>query len=206
MAGLSLLVGALLTAVGNILGNFLFPNPGTLAPSSTALFVAVTFVSLVGTILLVLGAPGMLAAQRIEAGWLGFCGIILIVVAGTLFIGETVVNILVTPWLDAVAPTLAVDGPPGFFAYILTASLLLAVSGLLLGIATIRARVFSKWVGWLILIGTLLNLVSFLPLNDTLNAILFSVATLVLFAGIAGAGYALYSGSWQGTGSARTSG
>src|ERR1700694_3012901 len=113
-SGLALLAGAVLTALGNIVGNFLFPNPGALAPSSNALFVAVTLVSMVWTILIVLGAPGLLASQRTEAGRLGFYGIVLIVIAGTLFVGETAVNILVTPWLNTAAPALAVDGPPWF--------------------------------------------------------------------------------------------
>ncbi len=157
-SGLALLLGALLGIIGNILNTALFPGN---APHQylTPLWVVVTLVSLIGPLLLL---PGIAARQAPRAGWLGFIGFILTFIGGFLLTSFSVVGLLVFPWLAQVAPKLAVgNGPPASFLFLLVAGVLFALGGLLLGIAVMRAGILPGLAGLLLLIGAVLNLVTF---------------------------------------------
>lgn len=76
-----------------------------------------------------------------------------------------------------------------FFVYEAVASLLLAVGGVLLGIATMRARVLPRWAGLLLIAAAVLNLIGF-SLPD--NTIVTSVASVLLALAFGWFGYALW--------------
>jgi len=191
-SGLSLLLGALLGIIGNVLNSALFPgnNPHQYV---NGLWLATALLGFIGSLLLVLGLPGLYARQAEKAGWLGLVGSALTIVAGIMFTGFSVILFLVLPWLAANAPKLAAgDGPPTIFVYILVASLLFAVGGILLGIATMQAGIFSRWAGLLVIIGAVLNLVA-IPLPGIISGIIGTVAFVVFALGVAWIGYALIS-------------
>jgi membrane protein implicated in regulation of membrane protease activity len=82
-----------------------------------------------------------------------------------------------------------VTTPPSTWTPFFIVSLVGQVLGiLLLGIATLRARVFPRWIGWLLIATLVLGVVSHLPFIpealQSLSAIIASVA-------IAGFGYSL---------------
>ncbi|MDQ2713629.1 MAG: hypothetical protein M3Z08_01830 [Chloroflexota bacterium] len=189
-SGLALILGAVLGSIGNILTAALFAGNDP-HQYLTPLYTVVTLVSLIGEVLLLLGLPSICARQRERAGWLGFIGIILAFLGGSLFAGLSVTGLLFQPWLAQVAPQLAAgNGPPAFFVIFLVAGVLFALGGILLGIAVMRAGILPRWAGLLLLIGAVLNVVD-VPLSDTLGAIVASVAFVLFAAGLGWMGYAL---------------
>ena len=192
-SGLALLLGALLFIIGNVLSTVLFSGNSTASQLSSAPFVTVSILSFIGSALLLLGLPGVVVRQTVRAGWLGLIGFVLIAFGGLLFTGFSVVSFLILPWLAVNAPNLAAgNGPPASFAYFLVAGVLLAVGGVLLGIATMRARVFPMWAGLLIIVGSVLNLVDF-PLNGAISSIVSVVSTVLFALGLGWLGYMLLS-------------
>ena len=191
-SGLALLLGALLGIIGTILGSALFPGNDP-HQYLTPLWVVVTLVGFLGSLLLLLGLPGIPALQASRAGWLGLTGFILTFIGGFLFTSFSVVTLLVLPWLAQVAPTLAAgSGPPAFFVFFLVAGILFALGGILLGIAVMRAGMLPRWAGLLLLIGAILNLVTF-PLNGIMSTIVGDIAFVLFAGGLGWMGYALMS-------------
>ncbi len=192
-SGLSLLLGALLGIIGNVVNDLVFSgNDPHQYPNG--LWLATSLLGFIGSVLLVLGLPGIGARQAEKAGWLGLVGFVLTIVGGIMFTSFSAITFLVLPWLAVNAPKLAAGNgpPPAVFAYVLVAGLLFAVGGVLLGIATMRAGIFPRWAGLLIIIGAVLNLVDF-PLNGIISGIVNAVAFAIFALGLAWIGYALIS-------------
>ncbi len=76
--------------------------------------------------------------------------------------------------------------------YLLVASLLFAVGGVLLGIATMRAGVLPRWAGLLILVGAVLKLVN-CPLSGVIGGIVLLVACVLFALGLGWIGYVLWT-------------
>ena len=170
-SGLALLLGAVLVIIGLPL-SFVFPPDTPIALAMIGVWTS-------GAVLLQLGLPGIVARQASRAGWLGFIGFLL-----TSFFAVT--DLTIFPWLDVHAPQVSAQ----FFTansavnvYVAVASSLFAVGGVLLGMATMRARVFPQWAGLLLILG----LVS---LGGFAN-IFLSVAGALGFLGLGWMGYAL---------------
>src|SRR5258708_31215773 len=115
IAGLALLLGAVLGIISFVLGAVLFPGNDP-SQYSNALYVPVTLVSLIGPLLLVLAAPAMYVRQAKRMGWFGFIGFVLFIIGGFLLTSFTLIPLLVLPWLSQVAPKIAASsGPPSLF-------------------------------------------------------------------------------------------
>jgi hypothetical protein len=69
---------------------------------------------------------------------------------------------------------------------------LFVLGGVLLGLATMRARVFSRWAGLLLLVGAVLDPVSFV------NGIVGTLAAVLLTFGLGWMGYALLTAKGEG--------
>lgn len=132
--GLLLIAGAVLLGAAIVMVSF--------NPVVNQLFTqGISLLFLLSSILLLLSLPGMYAKQANAAGWLGLigygllqAGIVLLVVVGA------------TPLLYP-----SVTEPPGesYVAFLLGIALTLGL--LLTGIATVRAGVFPRWSGILLL-------------------------------------------------------
>lgn len=191
-SGLALLLGAVLGSIGNVLGSVLFPN-NDLSQSSSVVWFAVMLLSFIGSLFLLLGLPAVCVRQAERAGWLGFIGFVLTIIGGFLFTSFSPTALLILPWLAQEAPKLAASsGPPSLFVFFLVASLLFAVGGILLGVATMRARILPRWAGLLILVGAVLNLVSF-PLSGVISAIVGTAAFIIFAVGFGWIGFSLMS-------------
>lgn len=137
--------GALLIAAAVLLGSatiLVSSSPDANAPFSTP----VSYLFLVGAILLLLGLPGMYARQANNAGWLGLAGYALLQAGSVLFV------MLATPGLWY--PSIKEPFPESVSAFLLGIALTLGL--LLTGIATLRARVFPRWASILLLGATAL--------------------------------------------------
>jgi len=148
-SGLALLLGTALVIIG-------LPMSFVFTPDSS-LALAMIGVWTCGIVLVQLGLPGIVARQASRAGWLGYVGFVLTFSGGFLLASFfAVLDLTVFPWLDFRAPLLSFQ----FFStnsavhvYLAVVSALIGVGGVLLGIATIRARVFPRWAGLLLIVG-----------------------------------------------------
>ncbi len=136
-SGLLLIAGALMLGAALILGSLEPVANHPLSPLEGYLF-------LLSALLLLLSLPGMYARQASAAGWLGLVGHALLQVGVVLFV-MLVTTPLVYPSFKEPVPE---NAPMFFLAIALTLGLLLA------SIATLRARVFPRWAGILLLAAT----------------------------------------------------
>lgn len=148
-SGLALLLGALLVIVGLPL-SFVFAPDSPLALTMTGVWTG-------GIVLTQLGGGGIVARQAKQAGWMGFVGFVLAFSGGFLIASFfAVLDLTVFPYLDAHAPLASVQfftTNPAVTVYAAVAGSLFGVGGVLLGIATMRARVFPRGAGLLLILG-----------------------------------------------------
>src|SRR5215469_10791602 len=185
-SGLALLLGAVLVIIG-LPSSFVFPPDSPLTLAMIGVWTS-------GVVLVQLGLPGIVARQASRAGWLGFAGFILMFSGGFLLISFfAVLDLTIFPWLDVQAPQLSAQ----FFTansavnmYAAVASSLFGVGGVLLGIATMRARVFPRWAGLLLIVGVV-------SLGSFVNVFL-SWALVFGLLGLGRIGYALLTTKGEG--------
>jgi hypothetical protein len=101
----------------------------------------ISYLFLLSAVLLLLSLPGMYARQANAAGWLGLAGYGLLQVGIVLFVMVSTTP-LVYPSVKGPIP----ENPPMFLL-----GIALTLGLLLTGIATVRARVFPRWAGILLL-------------------------------------------------------
>ncbi|MBO0793398.1 MAG: hypothetical protein J2P36_20935, partial [Ktedonobacteraceae bacterium] len=80
--------------------------------------------------------------------------------------------------------------PASIFAFIIVATLVQLLGGLVLGIATLRARVFPVAIGWLLIASAVLAGLAF-PLEGMANTIVSGVSDLLLALALSWSGYLL---------------
>jgi hypothetical protein len=167
------MVGALLTIVGAILSLLVFQD-------LTSPWLVATLAWNMGIVLLLLGLPGVIARQVSRAGWLGFVGALMLILGLLLDAGYIAIGILaISTWLVAHAPQVADQlsaGDTALFVYTYLELGLLTLGGLLLGIATMRARLLPRAGGVLLIVGAILSLVgSISPLFITVSGALLAL-------------------------------
>jgi hypothetical protein len=121
--------------------------------------IPMILLGLIGSLLFVSGLPGIQAAQP-QTGRLGMLGLALMGLGALLAVITTALLRLGGAAVGDLLP--ALSALFGFFG------------SLLVGWLTIRARVFHAWIGWLLIIGAVLNL---------LLSILLPVQDFVIFLG-----------------------
>lgn len=191
VSGLALLLGALLDSIVDILNALLFSGDNPEQALSMS-WLIVTLLSILSSLLLVGGLPGICVRQCIQAGRLGLVGFVLTLVSGILLTGFTITRLLAEPYLAAHAPQLlAGNAPPASFTtYTLVTALLVTVGAVLLGLATMRAGVFPRWAGLLLIVSVVLNLATFFPLPEIIS----TIADVLFALGLAWMGSTLLAG------------
>lgn len=185
-SGLALLLGAILVIVGLPLSFvFMLDSPKELA--MIGMWTA-------GVVLAQLGGAGIVARQAKQAGWLGFVGYLLVGSGGfLLFSFFAVLDLTVFPYLDVHAPLASFQfftANTAVTVYTAVAGSLFGVGGVLLGIATMRARVFPRGAGVLLMLGVV-------GLGAFVNVFL-SAAMLFGLVGLGWMGYTLLTGRGAG--------
>jgi hypothetical protein len=179
-SGVALLLGAALVIVGLPL-SFAFTPDSPLALAMIGVWTG-------GVVLVQLGLPAIVVRQASRAGWLGFVGFALVFSGGFLLASFfAVLDLTIFPWLDVRAPQLSFQfftANSAAHVYLAVVSALFGLGGALLGIATMRARVFPRWAG-LLLIASVASLGA-----SFVNVFLIVIAALGLF-GLGWIGYAL---------------
>jgi hypothetical protein len=197
LSGLALLVGALLSLIVDVAED-LFISIEDPHQVLSASWLTVMLLSTISSVLVVGGLPGILVRQRAQAGWLGLLGFVLTLVSGILLTGLTITRLLVFPYLAATAPQLLTgDSPPvSIIMYTLVAALLVVVGAALLGVATMRAGVFPRWAGLLLIVGVALNLALLVPLPNPIIAGVFDkLADVLVSLGLGWMGFVLLARS-----------
>jgi hypothetical protein len=190
LSGIALILGSVLTIIYYVSQAFINgPFPEALA-GPIAVFGSLT--GFIGSVLVLLGLPGVYTRQAKPAGILGLLGFLfvwyVILFQGVLitFTSVTIVPMLVT---DPATRHILAAGPLASFDPFDYVSIVGQTVGiLLLAIATLRARVFPRWIAWLLIATVVLNAASLVPfLPNALGNIFAQVGYLA----IAGFGYAL---------------
>jgi hypothetical protein len=178
-----LLLGAVISAVNEIVLTLVFPNSGPGLPMSAptnALWGPLWMTGFIATLLVLFGLPGLYLRQASRAGIVGFIGIVFTMLGLLLsMIAAPIFFITTLPYLATHAPAVfnnAFDA--GIEPFGLVGGVLLLLGLLLLGIATIRAAVFPRLAGILILVGGLFT--PALILGDTLIVSLLGAVGLAL--------------------------
>lgn len=191
LSGIALLIGSVLSIVYYLIqGAFLTGND--LATIISPMSMVSSIIGFIGSVFVLLGLPGVYAQQARRAGVLGLLGFLFVwyvnLYQGVIipFTSVTIISQL-TAHLVPQSPAI-VTPPPAWMPFFLVSLVGQVLGILLLGIATLRARVFPRWIGWLLIATLVVGLVSQLPFLpegvSNLTAILGSVA-------FAGFGYEL---------------
>jgi len=192
LSGIALILGSVLSIIYYVSEVFINgPFPEALAGPVAVIGSLIGFI---GSLFVLLGLPGMYARQAKPAGILGLLGFLfvwyVILFQGVLipFTSVTIVPMLVT---DPATRHILAAGPLASFTPFSIPSEVGQVLGvLLLAIATLRARVFPRWIPWLLIVGVVLAAASFVPFfPDALR----NLASIIPSVATAGFGYALLS-------------
>ena len=178
LAGLAALISGVLGVIGDLLG--LVVDLEDPVSATTASYTVVFLLYLISTALLLLGLVGFYTSQSQAAGILGLVGFLVAFLGTVLLAGALWFELFITPALATEAPGLleAELGLPGFILMLLFG----AVGWVLFGVATLRAGVYPRWAGVLLIVG---GVIAFFPLP--LVGIIFSVTVAYL-------GFLLFTG------------
>jgi hypothetical protein len=149
-------LGSFLTGRGSGVANYL--NPIVQADDLAKLF---------GSLIFLIGLPGLYAFQASRSGWLGLAGFLLI------FFGIAILEVSTEVVFAFVAPTLAAHEETrfllrggmernlgqGFAIYFLPSIGATLLGFITFGIATFRAGVYPRWAAVLIAVGEILTIV-----------------------------------------------
>lgn len=197
LSGGVLIVGSLLVLLNIAASDILYPGHHTTPQQLLSItWLLVELGGLVGSLLVIAALPGMYLRQAGRAKAMGLIGFILLffglLLAGVAF---TTTQIIALPYLAHVAPKAAGgNGPIGVFLILIIAGFTQIIGTILLGIATLRARMFSRWVGILLISSGILYLLTLPPLPDALDSILEILAFATLSGALAWCGYTLITG------------
>jgi hypothetical protein len=158
-----------------------------------ALAMAMSFFGLIGM-------TGLYVRQAEKSGWLGLAGYILFSLWLALILGFTFVEVFILATLATAAPAF-VAGWLGMFAGTVSeidlgalplvwtvSGPIYILGGLLFGVATFRARIFPRWAGILLAIGTTIGPVAILLPQELQPKVAVPVGLA-----LAWLGYALWS-------------
>jgi hypothetical protein len=144
-----------------------------------------------GHILLFFLLTGVYAAYSSHAGILGLLGYVLATVGNSLFVTFQFMVLFFISGIEGTWVLGAVDlASPALPGAVHIAGLVFGLGLLLIAIAITRIKAPTAWAGWLMFLGTALNLVlSFLP--GELPVVAFAIPPLLLGFGVAGFGWGL---------------
>jgi len=194
LSGVALLIGSVLSILSYLMQGF-FLNDNDLTTITSPLSLIIFVLGCIGSVFVLLGLPGVYARQARRAGTLGLLGFLFlwyvtlyqgVLTAFTAMMTISQMTAHIVPQSVAVWTT----PPPASAPFFLVSLVGQTVGILLLALATLRARVFPRWIAWLFIVTLVLGVVTFLPVFpqalSNLAAILGSVA-------VAGFGVALLS-------------
>jgi hypothetical protein len=187
-------LASLLAGVLYALGALLHPVGEDLASITSPSWVPSHLVYWVSAILMLFSLVGLYARQADKTGWLGLVGFLLALM-GTAFVGTIFfISSTIPPLVAAGSPAIfeQVMTPPAFAVPVLVVGFILGY--ILFGVATMRAGIFPRWSGLLLIIGVSLFMISEMPPFDrALSHLIVTIGDVLFGIGLAWMGYALWS-------------
>ena len=199
MAGLALLVGAILDFVATLVNTLVFSGNDPTPYAGNRLFVPTNIVSVVATSLLLIGVPVLYLSRPEGWGVLGLIGFVLIFATGLMFgVFFSLLSALLVPYLVQHAPdTLKGNGPPSFFPFFIIGTVCEVVGMVLLAVPMIRGYIAERWVGYVMLAGAVFGVVGFFVggsgHSNPLIALVGNLSSLLLFVALGWLGYMLWN-------------
>ena len=141
-----LLGGAVIVTAGNLVA----PQGDARAAVASMMYYPAAFAVLLGGMLVMAGLPALYLRQRAECGVLGFASMVAVFAAAMpLLVGFPLVQVLIYPWIAtmSISNKALSEGPASFNIFFAVASAIVDVGGVLFGVATMRARIFSRRLG-----------------------------------------------------------
>jgi hypothetical protein len=187
--GQFLLVGAIGAILASLL-IFLIPGPDGLGGPGS---IPTNVVFILSGMFLLIGLPALYRAQAKQIGRWGLVGVVLLCIATILLLlvlsGVQILDLTVPGSI----PHPGGEGPPPLAIIPMILGVVLTViGGVIVGIMTIRGRVFAAAIGWIILVSPVLLLLSAsVGGRGLLGVILTSTCLGLFYAGLAWAGAAL---------------
>jgi uncharacterized protein YjeT (DUF2065 family) len=146
LGALCLVVGAVLVTLANLLA----PQGSAREAAASAGYYPAAAVNLAGGLIVMAGWPAAYLYQRSRSGKAGFVGFAIVLVSGmALTVGFPTILLLIYPWLSGfpISNHTLDTGPVAFDVFFAAASGMVSAGGVVFGIATVRARVFSRALG-----------------------------------------------------------
>lgn len=174
--------------------------PDVLSSVATNAWAIITSLKTVMCILFLFGIAGIYARQVEESGWLGLVGYLMFTISWTLQTAFVFSEAFILPALATTAPQFIesylgiVNGHPGNMdlgalpAIYGLVGIFYLLGGLLLGIATYRARILPRWTAALLAITAVVT-----PAAALLPHALQRLVAIPMGVALAGLGYALWS-------------
>ncbi len=186
-SGLAAFLGAVLFVVGDLM-HLLMDFRHMAAEAQTGFYAVHAAVLMFAALLVLLGLIGIYANEAEAAGTLGVIGFLIAFADTASFGGLFWAEFFFHPSLATTAPEFVNAAPPPG----LLPTLLLATLGwVLFAVATLRAKVYPRWMALLLIVGSVFN---GLPLPTT---------SVLWAAGIACLGFILVSGTDEAASTAR---
>lgn len=133
---------------------------GTISEAAVSpAFYAPTLAALSSTVLLLVGLIGLFVRQAGELRILGLVGFVVAVAGTALAAGGQWTYVFVLPYLAAEAPSLADTSSGSVVAGFMLSYVVMAAGWLLFGIASLRTRVFPRWMVVLLIVGAVVAIV-----------------------------------------------
>jgi hypothetical protein len=139
----ALVLGAAIVTAGNLLA----PQGDARAAVASGGYYPAAIAVVVGGLLLMAGWPVAYLHQRARSGRLAFVGFVVVLLAGmALTVGFPMILLLMYPWLASlhIASSTLSTGPVAFNFFFAASSGMVSLGGILFGVATLRAGVFSR--------------------------------------------------------------
>jgi hypothetical protein len=186
--------------------------PDRLSSVGTDAWLVVAGLSLVMSLLILIGVTGIYVRQVDDSGWLGLIGYVLFSLFWVVSISFGFMEAFVLPPLTATAPAF-VEGVVGIFGggqseadlgmlpiVAPLAGALYILGGLLLGIATVRAEVLPRLAGALLAAGAVVTVAGVVIPHPLDRALAIPVGLALIWLG-----YAVWSERETGIGTERSS-
>jgi hypothetical protein len=202
LSGLTLLIGAVAALIGNIATGLLFPDNNNPSYALNPSYVPLNLLATIGSILLLLGLPGLYAKRARELGVAGLVGTVLIALTGMMFgVFFGLFAVLFQSYLAAQAPQLlSGEGPPALFPFFILGTLAQVIGSILFALPMLRGSMLPRWPGYALVVSALVAVVSFFlsgPGSPTtpLTILANVLPPALLFIVLGWLGYLLWAGS-----------
>jgi hypothetical protein len=150
--------------------------------------VIIAIVSLIGGLLVAVGLPATYMKQGDAMGMLGRVGFLLLLLTWLVTtLGVNIEDIVVTA---TIAHPSATSVPATIVNILNLTSMLMLIGTLIYGVLTLRAHIFPKAAGWL-MISTVIVMTLALFINNVFAPLLYAIGNILLLSGFARMGYML---------------